>query len=39
MAPQFFFLKNIIIIYMGTNLSKFVLENYTFDPLKYYWFF
>ena len=33
MAPQFFLKKNII-IYMGTNFSNFVLENYTFDSLK-----
>ena len=32
-GPNFFFKKNII-IYMGTNFSNFVLENYTFDPLK-----
>ena len=27
-------LKIYIIIYMGTNFSNFVLENYTFVPLK-----
>ena len=32
MAPLIFF-KNII-KYMGTNFSNFVLENYTFVPLK-----
>ena len=32
MAPLIF-LKNII-KYMGTNFSNFVLENYTFVPLK-----
>ena len=31
--PQICFLKNII-IYMDTNFSNFVLENYTFVPLK-----
>ena len=31
-GPPFFFLN--IIIYMGTNFSNFILENYTFDPLK-----
>ena len=31
--PKIFFLKNII-IYMGSNFSNFVLENYTFAPLK-----
>ena len=32
MAPPIFFLN--IIKYMGTNFSNFVLENYTFVPLK-----
>ena len=32
-APPNFFFKNII-KYMGTNFSNFVLENYTFVPLK-----
>ena len=32
LAPPNFFLN--IIKYMGTNFSNFVLENYTFDPLK-----
>ena len=31
--PNFFFFLNII-IYMSTNFSNFVLENYTFDLLK-----
>ena len=30
--PNFFFLN--IIKYMGTNFSNFILENYTFVPLK-----
>ena len=33
MAPPNFFFLNII-KYMGTNFSNFVLENYTFVPLK-----
>ena len=33
MAPANFFFKNII-KYMCTNFSNFVLENYTFVPLK-----
>ena len=32
MAPKF--LKKNIIIYMGTNFRNFVLESYTFAPLK-----
>ena len=32
MAPPIFFLN--IIKYIGTNFSNFVLENYTFVPLK-----
>ena len=32
MAPPNFFLN--IIKYMGTNFSNFILENYTFVPLK-----
>ena len=32
MAPPKFFFN--IIKYMGTNFSNFVLENYTFVPLK-----
>ena len=31
--PPLIFFKNII-KYMGTNFSNFVLENYTFVPLK-----
>ena len=32
-GPLYFFFLNII-KYMGTNFSNFVLENYTFVPLK-----
>ena len=37
LPPKFFFLKNII-IYMGFNFNNFVLENYTFVPLKILFF-
>ena len=33
MAPPNLFFLNII-KYMGTNFSNFILENYTFVPLK-----
>ena len=33
-GPHFFLKKILLYIYICTNFNNFVLENYTFDPLK-----